>query len=65
MSRPRRTPGLATVQVAEVTPEEQTLLVAYRQLPAFAREALRLRAVELLEEFGKPSARNPYGKTTQ
>jgi len=60
----RRTPGLVTIPVAEVTADEQALLVAYRQLPPFAREALRMRASELIEEFAKPSAVNPFGKGT-
>lgn len=59
---PRRTPGLVTIPVAEVTADEQALLVAYRQLPAFAREALRIRLAELVEEFAKPSPVNPFGK---
>jgi transcriptional regulator with XRE-family HTH domain len=62
---PRRTPGLATIPMAEVTADEQALLVSYRQLPPFARESLRIRVAELLEEFGKASHVNPFGKGTQ
>ena len=59
---PRRTPGLATVPVSNVTPEEQILLETYRRLPPAAQGALRVRASELLEEFGRKSEVNPFGK---
>lgn len=63
---PRRTPpGTAMFQLANVEPEEQVLLETYRKLPPFAQEALRMRAAELLEEFGKKSEANPFGKGTQ
>lgn len=58
----RRTPGLVTVPVQEVTADEQRLLVMYRDMAPFAKEALRIRAAELLEEFGKATAKNPFGK---
>lgn len=42
---------------------ELALLQAYRGLrKEWAREALRRRAVELLEEFGEKSVHNPWGK---
>lgn len=44
--------------------DELALLLAYRGIKkAWAREALRRRAVELLEEFGEKGATNPWGKT--
>lgn len=48
-----------------LTPEERMLLDTYAQLPDTARKILRARAVELLEAFGQPSNRNPFGKGTQ
>lgn len=58
---PRRTRGVVTVPATNVTPDEQALLRAYALLPPFAQEALRVRAVELLEQFGEPGAANPFG----
>ena len=42
--------------------DERQLVAAYRELPEFARRALRKRATELLEAFAPPSPRNPYGQ---
>lgn len=52
----------ATIPMVAVTPEERALLEAHRQLPEFAQKALRARAVQLLQEFGKASTANPFGK---
>lgn len=46
-----------------VSPEERRLVEAHRQLPPVAQKALRARAVELLERFGKKSATNPWGQS--
>jgi len=44
--------------------DELRLLQAYRGLKKeWAKTALRRRAVELLEEFGEPGARNPWAKS--
>lgn len=44
--------------------DELRLLAAYRGIKKeWAREALRRRAVELLEEFGAPGADNPFAKS--
>lgn len=50
------------LQGEHVTDEDEiALLRAYRGLDKeWAREALRRRAVELLEEFGKPGWTNPW-----
>lgn len=61
----RRTPGLETIPVQEVTADEQRLLAMYRDMAPFAKEALRIRAAELLEEFGKATVKNPFGKHHQ
>lgn len=42
--------------------DEKLLLDAYRQLPEFGKKAVRARATELLEHFGPPSKKNPFGK---
>lgn len=55
----RRAPG-----VLGMTPEEEQLITTYRALPAFGQKALRARAAELLEHFGKASPENPFGKGT-
>lgn len=48
-----------------VTDEDEiALLTAYRGIKKeWAREVLRRRAVELLEEFGEKGAVNPWGKS--
>lgn len=46
----------------KLTPEERFMLEEFRQLPDYAQKAARARIIELLEEFGKPGARNPFGK---
>lgn len=52
-------PALAGEHVTD--PDELALLRAYRGLKKeWARTALRRRAAELLEEFGEPSAENPF-----
>ena len=57
-----KVPGIVTVPVAEVTPDEQVILEAYRHLPRAAKKALRVRATELAEEFAAPSKATPFGK---
>lgn len=57
-----KVPGVITVPVANVSPDEQILLEAYRNLPKGAKKVLRVRATELLEELAPPSASNPNGK---
>ncbi|MFA5941382.1 MAG: helix-turn-helix domain-containing protein [Sinimarinibacterium sp.] len=48
-----------------VTDEDELALIrAYRGIKKpWARRALRMRAVELLEEFGEPGPESPFGKT--
>lgn len=58
-------PGLLEEGFAQLTADEQSLLDCYRQLPGFGRKIVRARAVELLEEFGKPTPKNPLGRGTQ
>lgn len=59
-----RPAALPRVQGEHVTDEDElALLIAYRGLRKnWAREALRRRAVELLEEFGDKGAANPWAK---
>ena len=47
-----------------VTDEDEiAMLKAYRGIKKeWARETLRRRAVQLLQEFGEPGAENPWGK---
>lgn len=47
-----------------MTHDEEQLIRSYRALPAFGQKALRARAAELLEHFGKASPDNPFGKGT-
>lgn len=49
---------------APPTPDELDLVREYRQLPDVAKKVVRMRVVELLEEFGKPGKENPFGKGT-
>jgi hypothetical protein len=56
-----KVPGIVTVPVAEVTPDEQVLIEAYRHLPKGGKKALRVRATELLEELAPASAAVPFG----
>lgn len=53
---------LPQMQGEHVTDEDElALLRAYRGLKKeWAKEALRRRAVELLEEFGEPGISNPW-----
>jgi transcriptional regulator with XRE-family HTH domain len=57
-----KVPGVVTVPVADVTPDEQVILEAYRRLPRGAKKALRVRATELAEEFAPASSAVPFGK---
>lgn len=61
---PGKSPPLPQVNGEHITDEDElALLRAYRGLKKpWAREALRRRAVELLEEFGEKDAANPWGK---
>lgn len=56
-----KVPGVVTVPVANVTPDEQVLLEAYRTLPRSGKKALRVRATELAEELSPPSKTMPFG----
>lgn len=59
--RPGAMPELRGEHVTDE--DEIRLLQAYRQLPeGWPRNALRAHAVELLEEFGKKGASNPFAK---
>jgi hypothetical protein len=60
-----KTPGVKTVPLVEVSPDEQVFIETYRQLPEVARKVLRARAAELLESFAPRSKSNPYGKGNQ
>lgn len=61
-AKPGALPRMRGVHVTDE--DEVRLLEAYRGLEKeWAREALRRRAVELLEEFGKPGAQNPWAKS--
>lgn len=64
-SRPGKAPTVAGLPLTRLAPDEQALLEEYRQLPPFARKAARARIIELLEEFARPSPKNPFGKGTQ
>lgn len=43
-------------------PDAVAMLEEYIQLPADARKLARARVVELLEQYGPPSKKNPFGK---
>lgn len=58
-------PGLLSPQVVSVSSDELLLLESYRQMPDYARRALRARAAELTENFSKATPNNPFGKGTQ
>lgn len=59
--KPTVMPALAGEHVTD--PDELALLRAYRGLKKeWARNALRRRAVELLEEFGEPGTENPWAR---
>lgn len=45
-----------------LTPDERFMLEEFRQLPDYAQKAARARIIELLEEFGPPGTKNPFGK---
>lgn len=51
-----------SMPLERLTSEERFMLEEFRQLPDYARKATRARIIELLEEFGKPGATNPFGK---
>lgn len=55
-------PGLLGPHVVTLGAEELQLIDQYRQLPEYAQRALRARATELVEAFGKASPVNPFGK---
>lgn len=57
-----QTPTLPQMRGEHVTDEDElAMLQAYRGIKKeWAREALRRRAVELLEEFGEPGVKNPW-----
>lgn len=55
-------PGIFGPQVAKLNAEETQLIDQYRQLPDYAQRALRARATELVEAFGKASTSNPFGQ---
>ena len=57
-------PGTLPLMVGEhVTDEDElALLRAYRGLTTWARNALRRRAVQLLEEFSERGPHNPHGR---
>lgn len=57
-------PGVIAMQAFDLSPDEQKLLQAYRDLSPEGRKVLRARAVQLLQSFGAPSARNPWGEGT-
>jgi hypothetical protein len=57
-----KVPGVITVPVAEVTPDEQMILEAYRRLPKAGKKAIRVRVAELAEELAPASEAIPYGK---
>lgn len=61
----RRTGSASKLKGEHVTDEDElALLEAYRGLKKeWARQALRRRAVELLEEFGERGAKNPWAKS--
>ena len=46
------------------TDDEKMLLDAYRRLEPWAKDALRARAAQLLQDFGVKSRENPFGKKT-
>lgn len=48
--------------LSKLSPEDRAMLEEYQQLPDFARKMARARIIELLEEFGAPGKKNPYGK---
>lgn len=45
-----------------LTPDEAAMLEEFRQLPPEVQKLARARIIELLEEFGTPSKKNPFGK---
>lgn len=55
-------PGLMGPQLTPLRPDELLLIEQYRALPDYAQRALRARAVELVEAFGKSSTSNPFGQ---
>lgn len=57
--------GAAEPQRKRISPDEQEMLDEYRQLTPDIQKVARARIVELLEEFGAASKKNPFGKGTQ
>lgn len=51
-------PGAVIVE----DPDELQLIEAYRGLDETTRKILRARAAQLLEQFGRATKKNPYGK---
>ena len=45
-----------------LSPEEWEMMDEFRQLPADVQKVARVRIVELLEEFGPRSKKNPFGQ---
>ena len=58
---PARVPAIGGPLIVD-DPEERALMEAYRAMGPTAQKVLRHRATELVEQFGKPSKKNPYGK---
>lgn len=48
--------------LSKLSPEERDMLGEYQQLPDYAQKMARARIIELLEEFGSPGKKNPFGK---
>jgi len=55
-------PGVITVPVANVSPDEQIMIEAYRKLPRAAQKAVRARVTELLEEFAPAGEGAPFSR---
>lgn len=54
-------PALAGAMILR-TDDEKVLLDAYRRLEPWAKDALRARAAQLLQDFGVKGRENPFGK---
>lgn len=57
-------PGIVST-TAELTPDEFTLLAAYRKLPPHGKESLRVHVRRLMEEFVGADEDNPYGRRAE
>lgn len=53
-------PGVAIMQLADVTPDEQIVLEGYRKLPPHGQESLRVHLTRLLQQFSQPSTTYPF-----